>query len=115
MAGFVIAVALAIGGLGSLLEAPPATAAGLSRWTGGVDLYRSGVFTTQQTWLWCTAADVQIMRNVVQHQRDHSRASQQRYFDYMRRHNRYAIPVADGVDPAGRPGFGTSWTRATSW
>jgi len=101
MAGFVIAVALAIGGLGSLLEAPPATAAGLSRWTGGVDLYRSGVFTTQQTWLWCTAADVQIMRNVVQQQRDHSRASQQRYFDYMRRHNRYAIPVADGVDPAG--------------
>ena len=26
---------------------------------------------------------------------------QQRYFDYMRAHNRYAIPVSDGVDPAG--------------
>lgn len=73
----------------------------LPRWTGGIDLYRSGVFTTQQTWRWCTAADVQIIRNIVDHQRDHSRASQKRYFDYMRAHNRYAIPVADGVDPAG--------------
>jgi hypothetical protein len=66
-----------------------------------VDLYRSGVFTTQQTWLWCTAADVQIIRNIADHAADHSRASQQRYFDYMRAHNRYDIPLKDGVDPAG--------------
>ena len=79
----------------------PAAAASLPRWTGGIDLYRSGVFTTQQTWLWCTAADVQIMRNIVRHQADHSRSGQQRYFDYMRAHDRYAIPVSDGVDPAG--------------
>jgi hypothetical protein len=98
-ARIVLTVALAIGGLGWISPAP--AAAVLPRWTGGVDLYRSGVFTTQKTWLWCTAADVQIMRNIVDHRRDHSRAGQQRYFDYMRRHNRYAIPVRDGVDPAG--------------
>jgi hypothetical protein len=83
------------------LALPAADADALSRWTGGVDLYRPGVFTTQKTWLWCTAADVQIMRNIKAHTTDHSRASQQRYFDYMRARNRYAIPVSDGVDPAG--------------
>jgi len=81
-------------------QTAPSTAA-LSRWTGGIDLYRRGVFTTQKTWLWCTAADVQIMRNIVHHQADHTRASQQRYFTYMRAHDRYRIPVSDGVDPAG--------------
>jgi hypothetical protein len=84
--------------LGLLAPAPASAAAG---WTGGIDLYRSGTFTTQKTWLWCTAADVQIIRNIVRHQADHSRAGQQRYFDYMRAHNRYRIPVTDGVDPAG--------------
>ena len=87
--------------LGGRLASPAADADALSRWTGGVDLYRSGVFTTQKTWLWCTAADVQIMRNIKAHATDHSRASQQRYFDYMRARNRYSIPVSDGVDPAG--------------
>ena len=80
---------------------PGSDAAALSRWTGGVDLYRTGVFTTQKTWLWCTAADVQIIRNIVDHAADHTRASQQRYFDYMRAHDRYAIPLSDGVDAAG--------------
>ena len=80
---------------------PDGTASALSRWAGGIDLYRSGVFTTQKTWLWCTAADVQIIRNIADHRADHSTSSQQRYFDYMRTHNRYRIPVSDGVDPAG--------------
>ena len=83
------------------LAVPAADADALSRWTGGVDLYRSGSFTTQKTWLWCTAADVQIMRNIKTHASDHSRASQARYFAYMRARNRYSIPVSDGVDPAG--------------
>lgn len=91
---------------GSLLGvvAAPATAAStpaLSTWTGSVDLYRAGVFTVQKTWQWCTAADVQIIRNIVDGETDHSRASQERYFRYMRSKNRYDIPVADGVDPAG--------------
>ena len=81
--------------------APAGPASAVSRWTGGIDLYRAGVFTTQQTWLWCTAADVQIIRNIARHQTDHSRLNQQRYFDWMRAHDRYAIPVSDGTDPAG--------------
>jgi hypothetical protein len=97
-----LAIVLAVvsfGMLGASSATPSADA--LSRWRGGVDLYRSGVFTTQKTWLWCTAADVQIMRNIVTGGSDHSKASQQRYFDYMRAHNRYRIPLKDGVDPGG--------------
>ena len=90
-----------IGTLATWLGATSGSAAALPRWTGGVDLYRSGTFTTQQSWLWCTAADVQIMRNIADHRRDHATASQQRYFQYMRARNRYDIPVTDGVDPAG--------------
>ena len=94
-----VLVVVSFGLLGALPATPSADA--LSRWRGGVDLYRSGVFTTQKTWLWCTAADVQIMRNIVTGGADHTRASQQRYFDYMRAHNRYRIPLKDGVDPGG--------------
>jgi hypothetical protein len=78
-----------------------AAAADLSRWPGGIDLYRAGVFTTQGSWLWCTAADVQIARNIVDHQRDHSSSNQRTYFDWMRRHNRYVLPLSAGVDAAG--------------
>jgi hypothetical protein len=85
--------------LAAFVPAPPAAA--LSAWSGGIDLYRTGVFTTQKTWLWCTAADVQIIRNIVDHQTDHTRSHQQVYFDDMRAHNRYPIPISDGVDPGG--------------
>ena len=78
----------------------PATAVAAG-WGGGIDLYRAGTFSTQQSWLWCTAADVQIIRNIVRGERDHSASRQRGYFDFMRRHNRYRIPVSDGVDPAG--------------
>jgi hypothetical protein len=73
----------------------------LPRWTGGVNLYDAGVFSTQRTWIWCTAAGVQIMRNIVHDQSDQSRSRQQRYFRYMRAHQRYPLPLADGVDPTG--------------
>ena len=96
-----VAAALAALLLAGRLAVPATDADALSRWTGGIDLYRTGVLTTQKTWLWCTAADVQIIRNIADHSTDHSRSSQQRYFDFMRAHNRYAIPVSDGVDPAG--------------
>ena len=96
-----LAAALAALLLAGRMAAPATDVDALSRWTGGIDLYRSGVFTTQKTWLWCTAADVQIIRNIADHATDHSTSSQQRYFDYMRAHNRYAIPVSDGTDPAG--------------
>ena len=93
-------VAAGAAGASGTAGATGATAV-LSAWRGGVDLYRVGVFTTQKTWRWCTAADVQIMRNIADHRQDHSWAGQQRYYSYMRAHNRYPIPAADGVDPAG--------------
>jgi len=107
IARLVLAASLATVLLGGTAASPEAAASALSRWTGGIDLYRSGVYTVQKTWLWCTAADVQIIRNIVDHQADHSKSSQQRYFDYMRAHDRYAIPISDGVDPAG-------WTAGLS-
>ena len=97
IAAIVVAGALFAGAATS----QPLTVGALTRWTGAVDLYRAGVFSTQQTWLWCTAADVQMIRNISRHEADHSRASQGRYFDFMRAHNLYRIPVRDGVDPGG--------------
>lgn len=73
----------------------------LPAWTGSIDLYRRGVFTTQASWLYCTAADVQIARNIVRVEQDHRAASQVAYFDWMRTQNRYSIPVSDGVDVRG--------------
>ena len=95
-----LALPLVGGGATQIVHAAAPTS-GLSEWTGNVDLYRADVFTVQKTWQWCTAADVQIIRNIVDGETDHARASQQRYFDYMRSKNRYDIAVADGVDPAG--------------
>ncbi len=96
-----LALLAATGWLAAIaLGGRPATAAAAG-WSGGIDLYLAGTFSTQQSWLWCTAADVQIIRNIVRGERDHSATRQRAYFDYMRRHNRYRIPVSDGVDPAG--------------
>jgi hypothetical protein len=81
--------------------APPPADAAFPTWNGGINLYRTGVFATQRTWLWCTAADVQIMRNIKYGQQDHSRSNQSKYFSYMRGHNRYSLPVSAGVDPKG--------------
>jgi hypothetical protein len=109
--GMLLVVALALFGLAG----SPATATGaigtpatnaaagtaLPAWTGGVELYRAGTFTTQRTWLWCTAAGVQIARNIVDHEQDHSVTGQRRYFDWMRQHNRYDLPLSAGVDAQG--------------
>jgi hypothetical protein len=77
------------------------TAQSLSAWTGGINLYRDGVFTTQASWLYCTAADVQILKNMIEGTEDHSSAAQTTYFDWMRTRNRYDLPLSAGVDPAG--------------
>src|SRR5829696_2615047 len=61
-----VAAALALLAAGGAAIAPDRSAEALSGWSGRVDLYRSGAFTTQQSWLWCTAADVQIVRNIVE-------------------------------------------------
>jgi hypothetical protein len=106
LAGVVLALAL---GAGTALTATgsPATNRSLEAdlalpaWTGGIDLYRSGAFSTQRSWLWCTAAGVQIVSNIVDRERDHSTSAQRRYFEWMRRHNRYDLPLSAGVDPQG--------------
>ncbi len=97
----VVALLIAFGISIGWTAAPAPVEAALPTWTGGINLYRTGVYTTQKSWLWCTAAGVQIMRNMAKGQTDHSSASQRRYFSWMRQHNRYSLPVSAGVDPAG--------------
>ncbi len=99
-----IVAALAMGSALGLSAAPvPARAAdpALPAWDGAVDLYRDGTFTTQKSWLWCTAAGVQIARNIVDGREDHSTSGQRRYFNWMRERNRYTLPLSAGVDPQG--------------
>lgn len=70
-------------------------------WTGGINLYQKGVFTTQRSWLWCTAASIQIIRNVVRGTRDHTTKGQRHFFNWMRMRNRYSLPLSAGVDAQG--------------
>ncbi|MGP1674712.1 MAG: hypothetical protein ACTS8Z_05830, partial [Candidatus Limnocylindrales bacterium] len=104
--GLVAAMSISLGSI-SVAAAEPApapvaaTTAALPAWDGSVDLYRVGTFTTQRSWLWCTAAGVQIIRNIAERDTDHSTNGQRRYFDWMRTRNRYHLPESAGVDPAG--------------
>jgi hypothetical protein len=70
-------------------------------WPGSFDLYREGVFATQQTRNWCTAACIQMMLNITLDQRDQSKSNQQRYIRYERRHDLYTPRQAKGSDPRG--------------
>jgi hypothetical protein len=104
MVGPRIRLRLLIGPVASLTIALGPTSGALaasSAWDGSYDLYRSGTFSTQQSWLWCTAAGVQIVRNIVERDNDHSTSAQRRYFGWMRQHNRYELPLSAGVDAAG--------------
>ena len=86
---------------GAVRPEPQAGAPNIADWTGGVSLYRDGVFTTQSSWLYCTAADVQIIKNMSEGSEDHSGSAQTAYFDWMRTQNQYDLPLSAGVDPAG--------------
>jgi hypothetical protein len=101
LAALTFSLAGVVGSPGAPTPVAQAASPRLPAWDGSVDLYRTGTFTTQRSWLWCTAAGVQIVRNIVEREQDHSRAAQRRYFDWMRRRNRYDLPVSAGVDPAG--------------
>ena len=97
-----VAVAtLAAGGAFSRHPPDAAVRAESRRGTAGVNLYRDGAFATQRTWQWCTAAGVQIVRNIAEGESDEARSRQARYYRYMRDHNRYDVPAQDGVDPGG--------------
>ena len=97
--GLIVAASLTIASVG--LPRPSVAAGGPPAWHGGVDLYRDGTYTVQKSWLWCTAAGVQIVRNIVDLESDHTTTAQRRYFAWMRLHNRYHLPLAAGVDPQG--------------
>jgi hypothetical protein len=90
-----------LAGLLVIAGTPVAFATAPEPWEGSVDLYREDVFTTQKTYVWCTAAGVQIVRNIVDGEEDHSRRNQRRYFHWMRQRNRYDLPESAGVDPVG--------------
>jgi len=81
----------------------PVAVAGTSQQAGPetFDVYRPGVYSEQATWTCCTAASVQIMRNILFAAADHSTAHQQQFFDYMRASNRYQLANHRGVDPQG--------------
>ena len=97
--GLIVAASLTIASIG--LPRPTAAADALPAWHGGIDLYRDGTYTVQKSWLWCTAAGVQIVRNIVDVEADHTTTAQRRYFAWMRLHNRYHLPLSAGVDPQG--------------
>ena len=67
-------------------------------WRGGVDLYRSGVFATQQTIDWCVPASVEMILNIVDDRDVHSYAEQAEFYRYGRAHAYADYPVP-GLDP----------------
>ena len=81
--------------------APGSAAAAPQRGNLTFDVYRPGVYSMQATWTWCTAASVQIIRNILLDQADHSSAQQGTFFAYMRAANRYQQPGHRAVDPQG--------------
>ncbi len=97
--GLIVAASLTIATLG--LPRSAVAADSMPAWHGGIDLYRGGVYSVQRSWLWCTAAGVQIVRNIVAVEADHTAAAQRRYFAWMRANNRYHLPLSGGVDPQG--------------
>ncbi len=102
--GLLVALVASLCMATGVLGAPGGAAAAgpqVPAWDGGVSLYRDGAFTTQKSWLWCTAADVQIIRNIVRHDDDHSTTGQRTFYNWMRERNRYELPRSAGVDPQG--------------
>jgi hypothetical protein len=83
------------------LAAGPAAGASPQGGVATFDVYRPGVYSMQATWTWCTAASVQIMRNILFAGTDHSSANQGQFFAFMRASNRYQQVNHGGVDPQG--------------
>jgi hypothetical protein len=81
--------------------APPASGAPDPGSRFSFDVYRPGSYSEQSAWTWCTAASVQIIRNIARREGDHAPARQRRFFRYMRANNRFQQPGHRGVDPHG--------------
>ncbi len=66
------------------------------------DVYRPGVYSMQATWTWCTAASVQIIRNILLDQTDHSSArSRASSSPTCRPPTATSSPATAAVDPQG--------------
>jgi hypothetical protein len=102
LARLILAVVLSTLGAGASRPASvDAASESVPAWKGGINLYLDSAFATQRTWQWCTAAGVQIVKNIAEGESDGARSRQARYYRYMRDHNRYDVPAKDGVDPGG--------------
>jgi PKD repeat protein len=73
-------------------------------WTGRLNLYRTGVFSTQATYTWCVPTSAQIMVNIIKDRSVHSSSEQSSWYNLGRRLNRYRYSYA-GVDPQGFAGI----------
>ena len=74
----------------------------LKAWTGAINLYRSGVFSTQRRSSWCVGASIQMMRNIVKGESDRSYTNQETYQRSARSLDLYvAGDGAKGSDPEG--------------
>ncbi len=73
-------------------------------WTGGLNLYRTGVFSTQATYTWCVPTSAQIMVNMIKGRSVHSSTEQGSWYRLGRRLNRYTYSYP-GVDPRGFAGI----------
>ena len=74
----------------------------LKAWTGTINLYRSGVFSTQRRTAWCVGASIQMMRNIVKGESDRSYTNQETYQRSARSLDLYvAGDGAKGSDPEG--------------
>jgi hypothetical protein len=87
--------------LAASAPAPPVASAAPAPGSISYDVYRPGVYSMQATWTWCTAASVQIMRNILLDQGVHSSVQQGAFFDYMQAGNRYQLGGHRGIDPQG--------------
>ncbi len=67
-------------------------------WQGGLDLYRRGVFATQQTIDWCVPASVEMVLNIVDGRSIESRTEQGAFYAYGRTQNYTDYPIP-GLDP----------------
>ena len=77
------------------------TATAPAAWSGRYDLYRSGVFSSQKKITWCVAASIQMMLNIIDSRKDHSRDHQRSYIRYARKHDRFGDPAITGTDGQG--------------
>ncbi len=72
----------------------------LPTWTGRLNLYRPGIFSTQATYSYCVPASAQMALNIARGRQVHSASEQAAFYRFGRAHDLYRYS-APGLDPAG--------------